>query len=323
MKSSKALIIAVPLLLLLGFTLIGREEEPEPLEVNIKEYDIYELDYMERPYTTEENQAVEIDYDVDEDDVPLFTYRRTGEQHHHPVSIAQKALAWIDGYVQTGNGEYLERAERYSAKIYEDRVEVEDYILFPYTFDFPLHGIEEATMEAPWYSAMAQGQVLSLFTRMYEATGDDLYRRKAEETFNSLRVPSENLLEDWVVIVDEEGYLWLEEYPLDHLENHGSQALNGFIFAIYGLYDYYLLTEEEEVKELLQASITTIERYIEDFRAEGEISYYSLAHYVQSGRYHTIHIDQLEMLYKITGESYFKEMAELFREDHMEEEAAE
>ena len=317
MKKS-IIIVVLTLLLIIGFS-YNYFSESIDIGVERNSYTIHEIDYIERPYNSPEHQSLEVWYDVDENDYPLFYWSRDQESYYHPVAIAQKAIVWLDGYVQTGNTEYLERAERYTRKVYDESIERDGVLLFPYVFDFPLHGIEAALMEAPWYSAMAQGQVLTLFTRLYDATGEEAYLEKAEKTFRSLRVPEEMLLEDWVVIVDEENYLWLEEYPLDHLPNHGSQALNGFIFAIYGLYDYYLTTEDPEAKQILQASITTIERYIEDFRAPGEISYYSLAHFVQSGRYHMIHIDQLYMLYEITGEEYFKEMAEAFEEDYIGE----
>ena len=90
----------------------------------------------------------------------------------------------------------------------------------------------------------------------------------------------------------------------------------GFIFGIYGLANYYLETEDPEVKEILSGSITTIEHYIQDFRVEGNISYYCLKHKVQNAVYHKIHTLQLEVLYNYTHNDFFLDMSNEFLDDY-------
>lgn len=67
---------------------------------------------------------------------------------------------------------------------------------------------------------------------------------------------------------------------------------------------------------MLNASLTTIEHYIGEYRNPGGISYYDLKNKFTNANYHDIHIEQLNMLSKITGEPYFKEMADLFESDY-------
>ena len=50
------------------------------------------------------------------------------------------------------------------------------------------------------------------------------------------------------------------------------------------------------------ASITTIKKYIADFRIPGRISYYCLKHKKQYPDYHKIHTEQLRTLYVFTGD---------------------
>ncbi|MPW26968.1 hypothetical protein GC105_14380 [Alkalibaculum sp. M08DMB] len=280
--------------------------------MQIKDYSINNLDYNELPYVNEEIISLdEINYNVDEEGIPIYK-GSDGEPYYHPVVISQRIFPLIDGYVKTNDSEYLERAELFANKLYDLGLKIDEKVFFPYTFDFALHGHQENTMKAPWYSGMAQGQALTVFSRLYNVTGNELYLQKAQETFNTFEPTYEVTQNPWVVLIDEEGYLWIEEYPHDG----GTQALNGFIFAIYGVYDYYMITNDEKAKEILQASINTIEEYIEDYRNEGEISYYCLDHKVKSDRYHMIHIEQLEMLYKFTGENYFNEMSNNFKSDY-------
>lgn len=116
----------------------------------------------------------------------------------------------------------------------------------------------------------------------------------------------------WTVFIDENKYYWIEEYPWIEY----TQALNGFIYAIYGLYEYYLLTNDFYCKVLLQAAITTIRHNIQKYRIENAISYYCLRHKGQIATYHMFHIEQLQMLYKITGDTFFRETADLFYNDY-------
>lgn len=100
------------------------------------------------------------------------------------------------------------------------------------------------------------------------------------------------------------------------------KVLNGHIFALDGLYDYFMLTGDERSEELFDAGRTNVRQYIEQFRIEGEYSWYCIrADYCelqpgfQSRGYHGTHTRQLAMLARITGDDYFQEMSELFEQD--------
>ena len=99
--------------------------------------------------------------------------------------------------------------------------------------------------------------------------------------------------------------------PYDH-------TLNGFMFAIFGLYDYYELTKSDTVKDILRATLTTIKYNIYDYRVEDDISYYCLRHNIQDPFYHKIHIAQLKYLTNITGDSYFSAIGEILKNDYWE-----
>jgi hypothetical protein len=116
----------------------------------------------------------------------------------------------------------------------------------------------------------------------------------------------------WAVFIDNEKFYWIEEYPW----NKRTQALNGFIFGIYGLYDYYHITDDLSALHLCQASITTVENYIDQYRVPDGISYYCLRQREQLPKYHLIHTNQLRMLYKITNHGFFSKMADAFYTDY-------
>lgn len=205
------------------------------------------------PYTGSLLDLEDPDRPVDTDGVQI--YRRDGERFFHPVGMAQYGLAAVHGYQETGNSEYLRRAEANASKLIEEGVEARGAMYFPYRFDFRLHGDDGDVMTAPWYSAMAQGQALSFFVRLLEVTGDERWREAANDAFTTFTLPREAAgdEEPWTVFVDESRYLWLEEYAKDP----PMRVLNGHIFAIYGLYDYHRLTGDHRAAELFDGAVTT------------------------------------------------------------------
>jgi hypothetical protein len=259
--------------------------------------------------------------DVDPtDDSGLHLYERDGVRHVHPVGQGQYVLMMLNSFDLTGDREFLDRAIRNLDSLLDSSTESEGAKFFPYTFDFPLYGLDELTLHAPWWSGMAQGQMLSALVRAYEATGDERYRNAADSTFASF---APRPAEDWpvtepaVAFVDGDGVLWLEEYSGD-LEP--AYVLNGHIFAIFGLYDYWELTGSEEAERMIDGAATAVAHYLPEFRnGPGELSWYGLTIKPNARglhtKYHRIHQEQLQVLADMTGERLFSDYAELFASD--------
>lgn len=241
----------------------------------------------------------------------LFQYKDSS--YYHAVKMADLILKYLHAYKKTGNDEYLSRSEVYADKLISISIEYKNACYLPYGFTINAHGSADHIMEAPWYSGMAQGVALSAMVRLYKITGDEKYLNFAHKLFASFKNYGKGEL-IWTVFIDEDGYYWIEEYP----GTIPDRVLNGFIFAIFGLYDYYDLTKSKDCKKYLNASLTTIENYIEQFRNPGELGSYCLKHRHIDKTYHFIHIEQLTDLYNITGNDYFLQVAEEFYNDYHE-----
>lgn len=164
---------------------------------------------------------------------------------------------------------------------------------------------------------MSQGTSLSAFLRLYEQTGEEAYLDVADDIFATFKRLGPREDEPWTVMVDDDGYYWIEEYPHDP----PTHVLNGFNVGLWGLYEYWLFTETEESRALLEAAITTVERYIEEFRVPGEVSWYGLNRgYRGNEYYHAVHIRQLRELHRISGDPYFAELEAAFDADSPESE---
>ncbi len=137
---------------------------------------------------------------------------------------------------------------------------------YAYNFNFDLHGNPDWQTKAPWYSAMAQGMLLSVFTRANN-------KLLAEGAFQGLLT---------LTTTDAEGNLWLKEYPQD------PYVLNGHIYATIGLYEYE--TKWSNTK-LHIAALNTIYRTAPLFLSS---RIYCLTHKVPSEIYHAIHLELLK-----------------------------
>lgn len=269
-----------------------------------------------RPFTNGVLSEGQLDQPVDENGVRYF--ERLEKQYFHPVATAQYALAKLDEANRTGSAESLEAA-RINGQALLDHAEVVDRgLYFPYPFDFPLGGRKKHTVHAPWWSAMAQGEALSLFVRLFEATGEKKWRTAADKTFLTLDDlgPRD---EPWSVYVDRRKYLWFEEYAGD---TPPLVVLNGHMFAMFGVWDYHHLTGSKKAAELFDAAATTLREHLPLFRKDGEASFYCLRLPLckkpewQSEKYHGIVERQMRYIADMTDDPWFAREANRYAADY-------
>jgi hypothetical protein len=309
-------------------TATGGDDQTRIADVPVerRRYDLRELPYEGRPqffgpYRTEEPECT---YSVEDvQGVPDIHEASIGDQTgHFPLRTARWLLRLLHCYRVSEDEGYLERAEEMSAAFLEDAVTDEEGMpYFPYRVD---KGGSSAQMEAPWFSGMVQGVALSAYTYFHELTGDDRHREHADRVFRSFTTLERHTDGPWTSMVDD-GYYWVEEYPADP----PTHVLNGFCVGLWGVYDYWLHTRSEASRAVLEASLTTLEDHVEDFRVPGEVSYYGLdsyywyegglRNYSEAYRgnefYHGVHVTQLDKLHELSGEAYFREMRDTFRSD--------
>jgi hypothetical protein len=235
---------------------------------------------------------------------------RDGKAHYAPVQLAQQGLELVDAFNQTGKTAYLDVARRVAGQLVLRGRSSSSGLFLTYDFAFPMHGRASEVLRAPWYSGMAQGLAASFFVRLARATGQPGFLRTAGLVIRAmeiLRTPDDR---PWVTTVDSLGYLWIEEYPLDH-----DHTLNGYLFALFGLYEYWLATGSSDARNLLAGGVAALRHYVPQFRNVGSISAYCLRHRVQNAKYHRIHIWQLRFLGRITGDAFFSRMSKAFAAD--------
>lgn len=288
--------------------IIGRASVPQhrvfsPSPFRTASYELRTLSWADLPMNGLSMMRLATPPNADKDGIPYKVVN--GRNYYSPGNLAADGVRFVDSYVRTGDPAYLLRARVRAAKLRELGLVRDGALVFPYGFDYPTE-----TLKAPWVSGYAQGFALSLFVRLFRVTGDWADLETAQAVFRSFRRlgPDRSLWVDYVVDRD----LWLEEYP----SRRPTHVLNGFNFALFGLYDYERLTREPAARQLLQGALSTLRRHAVSYRVPGEISYYDLVHRTQHAHYHEIHIWQLRDVAAITGDAYFGDLARQLASDY-------
>lgn len=136
------------------------------------------------------------------------------------------------------------------------------------------------------YSAMAQGQGVSLLARVAGVDQGAGYLDAASRAAQFMLHSGAHGLTR-----DHGGWTSLEEYPGDALPG----VLNGWIFAIFGLYDLGLAKADPEVSAAAEKSAADLAQAVASYDI-GYWSNYDLAGNIASPFYHDLHITQLRTL---------------------------
>ena len=234
--------------------------------------------------------------DFDELGVPMVGWGKNA--YYSPVNIAQYGFALHAMFLEQKNDEIWNVLQACLQQL--EKLELTDDRGITWCDEKPSVRYNTGSN---WSSAMTQGECLSFYLRMYQLNHDTNLLHKATQIFEFLFVP---FSEGGAYMLDEYGDVWLEEYP----SKPQSKVLNGFVYAMFGVYDYYRITNSEKAKKLWDACILTLEKNIAHFDS-GYWSYYDLyrkelvKYYYQKN----VHTPQLEALYQLTGKSIFNKYA--------------
>lgn len=228
------------------------------------------------------------------DGVPLYTYK--GETGHLPVHVALIALGHADLILR--RKETRDRATLLSCANWFVRSQTSDgHWLTPF-------GMKKFNLKAPFGSAMAQGMGISVLVRAHLVQPDERYFAAARSALRPFAV----LVKDGGVRTVTDGRVFFEEYPTPRPHH----VLNGFIYAIWGLYDLVRLEQQAEAGRLWEEGIATLRDWLPHFDS-GRWSWYHIGDGVKNPAtipYHKLHIEQLRAVHAMTGEALFGETAD-------------
>ena len=248
--------------------------------------------------------ACKADYSItDEYGIPVLDYRGRIGRQYNPIAIAQWGLGncnvFLGSESERHRKKFLQAADWLVRQLEPN---LRGIPVWNHRFDWEYR----STLKAPWYSALAQGQGISLLVRAYRHTGESRYLTAAEHAFQSFESAVEL---GGVSYTDSENNLWFEEY----LVSPPTHILNGFIWAAWGVHDFALATGSPAAAHLFARAVQTMRVNLPHY----DLGFWSL--YELSGLrlpmlaspfYHRLHIAQLRIMYRLTGYSEFREYAD-------------
>jgi heparosan-N-sulfate-glucuronate 5-epimerase len=216
-----------------------------------------------------------------------------GSIKYFPTTIIQKALGHCDLFIISKDNDEFEQFIKICNWLIKSQDERGGWVIKD----------KEKFEQAPRYSAMVQGEAISALVRAWKYTDNAHYIEAATKAYELLIAPQEK--GGTAHYKDKE--LYIEEIP-----SAGEKViLNGWIFALFGIYDYFLAASRP-AERIFNQSFKTLQSNIHKFDS-GYWSFYDWTGTLASPFYHNLHISQLEALFILTGEESIKHYIEKWK----------
>lgn len=231
--------------------------------------------------------------------VVRINYGGTIGTRYNPVAICQWAHKNYINYFRTRDEKFKNVFMNQVDWLVESQKIKESIGVWEYDFEN-----KRFRATPPWISAMAQGLAISVLGEAYSLTKNEMYLERAYLALQSFK---KNVNEGGVISYWPNGDIWYEEVASEDAK----KTLNGFIFSLAGVADFYKLTGSAEAKEIVEKGLISLYNHIHEYDF-GFVSRYSLGSANISWKYNSIHVLQLLWAYSVTRDRKFLEYAEKF-----------
>jgi heparosan-N-sulfate-glucuronate 5-epimerase len=236
-------------------------------------------------YYIDESGRADYPGPYDDDNIPM--YLQDGQPYYFPILTCLCALAHLERYRRNDDENDRQFFLNVNKRLISDQNEEGAWLI-----DLPM---KKYNLQPGWSSAMMQGLGISCLTRAHRLTGNMEYLEQARLAVEPFR----KQLHEGGVTSTEDGRVFYEEYT----SSPPHHVLNGFIFAMWGLYDLVRLIDDEEARRLFDLGLETLIAWLPRY----DTGYWSLYH-IGDGiknpatvHYHRLHIEQLTVMHAITG----------------------
>ncbi|MEO8148825.1 MAG: D-glucuronyl C5-epimerase family protein [Bacteroidia bacterium] len=238
--------------------------------------------------------------DLTFDSAGILMNRKT----YHPVVISQYALTCFDAYMKTKDEKiktkFLNQVKYLTDPKFYMQI-TDDVVGYPYTVAFH-------DLKPPWYSGLAQAEVLGVLVRYYYLTKDKTVLPLMVKIKNMIILP---VSQKGLLDTTPQGKVWIEEYPNSKQHLH---VLNGFMVTVLLLDDYCkFFPGDTETRKLTDECFKSIKQ---------SVTYYDSGSWLKYDRgtssqnvnnwYMKAQVIEADQLYRITRDEFFKKTSLLW-----------
>ena len=227
---------------------------------------------------------------------------------YFPITIGQVGLAVFHTYLETKSENDRNRFMKFVDWFYNN-AEFDENLGIRWLTDVSLPQYKNP---GPWQSAFSQSRGISILLRGYQLTGNEKYAEMAEKALISFT----KSVDDGGVTSFTKWGPFYEEYT----SSVPTLVLNGMIFSLCGVYDFVRVFPDNKLaKKIFDDGINTLKNILPEY----DLNYWSKYNLCEANfypkidpatvGYQRLHITQLKMLYKLTGEKIFNNYAQMFK----------
>ena len=231
----------------------------------------------------------------DSNGIPIVYYGTIIGYQRNPVTTSFTLIKYCNDYAKTKNSTDLKYLENNANWLVTNARSYGNYSLFEYQFPYVYNLIP------PWHSALAQGLAIQALTRAFQITENATYLHATVPLLNSFYV---DVKDGGITEKTENLGWWYEEYAEKNGKN--PRVLNGMMYTLLSLSDYYNYTNSTKAKFLFDQGIEALKNNISNYDVNGTSYYDAQKTYLASPFYQGVHVTLLNDLYKITGDPVFK-----------------
>lgn len=246
----------------------------------------------------------EIIITIDKQNLPVVDYDTIngvyiGKQYN-PVTVSHFSYKYYDDYIRNHNETAKNIFLNHVNWLVNNTVERGNYSFFVYNFPFPPYNLK-----SPWYSAMTQAKPMLPLLNAYKITHDKIYLTTAKNLLNVLFIDINDPCKCGVTYKTSNNGWWYELYANGH--PNGPKVLNGMMFTLVNIYEYYNFTHDRDALYLFNQGILSLKNNIHNYDKNGNYSSYDKDHGNAPIFYHKVHLCLLDKLYNITKDNLFKQ----------------
>jgi heparosan-N-sulfate-glucuronate 5-epimerase len=229
----------------------------------------------------------------------------------NPVTVTQEALRFYEKYESNPKNEsakdfFINNVDWLVSNAVEKQYNGSfPYKVLEYYFPLPVYNLEP-----PWRSSMAQGRALDVLAKAHKLTGNTSYLDTAKTLLNSFFI---EVSDGGVTYKTNDSGWWYELFASKQAGRNEPRVLNGMIFTVLGLFEYYNYTNDSNAKFLFDQGIIALKNDLAKYDHKG-IASYDANGTLANADYQSIHIMQLGYLYNLTHEHIFKQFRDKWGE---------